>query len=206
MLCRRFGIEGWPGERSVERQLWTLADDLMPATRCADYTQAIMDLGATVCRRAKPLCSTCPFAADCRARQLDAVERLPAARPRPAPPRRECVMLILLDGAGQVLLQRRDSPGVWQGLWSLPQFDEEAAARGRAGELGNGDDGCWLAPVDHAFSHYRLQIRPLLMRTDRRAARIGDNPAWRWIRRAELIDIGLPAPVRRLLADIKEFH
>ena len=206
VLCRLFGIEGFPGERRIEQQLWALTEQLMPARRCADYTQAIMDFGATLCTRSRPACALCPFGNDCQARLQGKVDALPTPRPRRNVPQRECVMLVVCDAAGQVLLQRRDGQGVWQGLWSLPQFDDHAAARAHARAIGMDDEGHPLPEIEHAFTHYRLRIRPRLMRVSRRSLRIGDNPSMRWIDRAALLELGLPAPVRRLLAHLKEFH
>jgi A/G-specific adenine glycosylase len=206
VLCRLFAVQGWPGEAQIERQLWALAEQLMPARQCADYTQAIMDFGATLCTHAKPACESCPLSSACRA-HLDArVEHLPTARPRRPSPRRECVMLVLHDAKGRVLMQRRDGPGVWQGLWSLPQFDGMQQAGEQAQALDAETPGELLAPIEHAFTHYRLRIRPWRARCPEAAPRIGDNPALRWIHRAELLDTAIPAPVRRLLAQIKEFH
>ena len=206
VLCRLFGIQGWPGERAVEQRLWKLAESLLPATRSADYTQAIMDFGATLCSRARPGCTRCPFAGDCLALANDQVAALPARRPPRQIPQRECVMLVLHDAEGRILLQRRDGPGVWQGLWSLPQFDGAAEAtdfaRGQSAATGPRP----LPPIEHAFTHYRLRIHPQLLATSGAGLRIGDNPTMRWIHRAELLELGLPAPVRRLLAAIKEFN
>ncbi|MCK7595276.1 A/G-specific adenine glycosylase [Pseudomarimonas salicorniae] len=207
VLCRLFGIEGWPGERRIEQQLWTLAASLMPDERCADYTQAIMDFGATLCSRARPACAICPFSDDCEARLSSRVDSLPTPRPRREVPQRECSMLVLCDPDGRLLLQRREGSGVWQGLWSLPQFEAAEAARDFAVSLGARDDGRPLEPVEHAFTHYRLRIHPLRFDLPGRSApRIGDNPATRWITRSELLELGLPAPVRRLVSHIKEFR
>jgi A/G-specific adenine glycosylase len=206
VLCRLFAVQGWPGEAQVQKRLWALAEQLMPSRHCADYTQAIMDLGATLCTRAQPNCAACPLSNRCRARLDGSVDSLPAARPQRPSPWRECVMLVLQDAQGRVLMQRRDGPGVWQGLWSLPQFEGLPQASERALTLGAETSGEPLTPIEHAFTHYRLRIQPWRARCPSARARIGDNPALRWISRAELPDTGIPAPVRRLLEQLKEFH
>lgn len=206
VLSRLWGIEGWPGERSIERRMWSLAEALMPSQRCADYTQAIMDFGATLCSRSRPGCSRCPFSDRCAARADGRVDALPTPRPRRALPQRECTMLVLHNTQGEVLLQRRDGPGVWQGLWSLPQFQDGAEAAAFADASGADPELGALPAIEHVFSHYRLRIHPQTRAVGRTAARIGDNPSLRWIARAELPDVGLPAPVRLLLAHIKEFR
>jgi A/G-specific adenine glycosylase len=203
VLCRAFGIDGWPGQREVEKRLWELADTLMPGQRCADYTQAIMDLGATVCRRARPDCAGCPLRDGCAAYASARVAELPQRKPGKALPQRYCEMLVLLDDAGRVLLQRRPETGVWAGLWSLPEFaDADARCLFANGNRAR-DAAAPLPGIDHVFSHYRLRIAPYLSRADA-AARIGDNTAQRWATRAELAAIGLPAPIRRLLATLTE--
>ncbi|GIX35670.1 MAG: A/G-specific adenine glycosylase [Lysobacteraceae bacterium] len=204
VLCRLHGIEGWPGRREVENRLWELAARLMPAQRCADYTQALMDFGATWCSRAMPRCKACPFASDCVAWTTGRVETLPTPRPARPLPQRRCLMLVLRDASGKILLQRRDRPGVWQGLWSLPEFASKAAMERFAQALGAASKARRLAPLQHAFSHYRLRIQPYLQAVPAAPARIGDNPALRWTAPAELPDTGLPAPVRRLLDQLEE--
>ena len=203
VLCRVFGIDGWPGQREVEKRLWALADTLMPDERCADYTQAIMDLGATLCRRARPDCAGCPLRGDCAAHASARVAELPQRKPGKTLPQRHCEILVLLDDDGRVLLQRRPETGVWAGLWSLPEFADADARRLFAAGYRSRDAAAPLAPIDHVFSHYKLRIAPYLQRADS-GTRISDNGGQRWATRTELADIGLPAPIRRLLATLTE--
>ena len=121
VLARFHGLHGWHGSGPVQRALWNLADRHTPATRTADYTQAIMDLGATVCTRARPRCGDCPLGNACIARRDGLVEVLPTPKPARAIPERETTMLIVHDPAGRVLLERRPPSGVWGSLWSLPE-------------------------------------------------------------------------------------
>jgi A/G-specific adenine glycosylase len=206
VLSRLFAIDGWPGERRVEMQLWALAESLMPTTRCADYTQALMDFGATLCTRARPACAICPFADHCAARREGRVDELPARRPKRSTPQRDCVMLVLHDPSGRVLLQRREGAGVWQGLYSLPQFEDGAALQAFTDSLAAADSPRALPPIEHAFTHYRLRIQPLMLAAVAAAPRIGDNQGSRWISREDMLEVGMPAPVRRLLAHLKEFR
>lgn len=202
VLCRLAGIDGWPGAPAVERQLWALAGTLLPRARLADYTQAQMDFGATLCTRANPACAACPLQADCAALRQGRVAELPQPRPGKPLPERTAHMLVLEDGGGRVLLQRRPPTGVWAGLWSLPQHagvDEarEWFDRHLAGDFGRARRA---APFVHAFSHYRLRIHPHHALARPRPS-VGDTGDVRWASRAELAAIGLPAPVRRLLMD-----
>lgn len=203
VLCRVFGIEGWPGQPAVEKRLWAIAETLLPPTRLADWTQAQMDFGATLCTRANPACALCPLQEPCVARRGGRTADLPTPKPGKPLPQREAHLLLTEDGEGRVLLQRRPPTGVWAGLWSLPQLDDAAQARAwfRAHLRGDATAAQALAPIEHAFSHYRLRLHPLRMHTEGLQPRIADNDGLRWARRAELSTIGLPAPIRKLLQE-----
>ncbi len=200
VLCRIFGIEGWPGSPSVEKTLWPLATALLPSKRLADYTQAIMDFGASQCRRSKPDCISCPFAAECVAHQTHRVAELPQSRPKKVLPQRECTMLVLQSEDGRVLLERRPPVGVWASLWSLPQFETHALAYEYAHSRGIAtDDIQQRTAIDHVFSHYRLQITPLHARCAELPLRVADDNHQRWLSRPEVEKLGMPAPVRRII-------
>ncbi len=203
VLTRYHGIHGHPGESAVEKQLWLHADAHTPTARVADYTQAIMDLGATACTRTRPLCQACPLAAECVARRDNLVARLPSPRPAKAAPTRETVMLILRDADGRVLLERRGAQGVWPGLWSLPEAADIDGAWRLARQHARIDDAQALAPFTHVFSHYRLRVEPLLFEGATAVHGIADNPALRWCDAGELALLGLPAPVRKLLQNLE---
>ncbi len=177
VLARHFGIEGWPGEKAVEARLWQRAEDVMPLRNIETYTQALMDLGATLCTRAQPRCGACPVRASCKARRDGRVADIPAARPRKALPLRETRWLVMRD-RGRVLLERRPPKGVWAGLWSFP---ERCRARGTE-----------LPTVEHGFTHFRLRIRPFLV--EKRPGAAG-----RWWKLEDALAAAVPAPVRRLL-------
>lgn len=119
VLCRCFGIEGFPGEAAIERRLWRLAESLLPAEDLAPYTQGLMDLGATVCVRGKPDCAACPLCKQCVAFVAGRQMELPAARPRKQLPERTVTQLLLSDGH-EILLERRPAAGIWGGLLSFP--------------------------------------------------------------------------------------
>lgn len=203
VLARLFGIEGWPGLPKVEKQLWAIAANLLPEARLADYTQAQMDFGATLCTRADPACAACPLREACVAHREGRTAELPHPKPGKPLPEREARMLLVEDDRGRVLLQRRPPTGVWAALWSLPEHADAAASRDwfdqhLAGDFARAEV---LAPVLHGFTHYRLRILPMRVAGVRPRDAVGDNPGLRWASRAELQAIGLPAPVRRLLED-----
>lgn len=204
VLTRYHGIAGYPGEREIEKQLWLHADTHTPAERAADYTQAIMDMGATLCVRTRPLCAMCPVRSDCIAHRDNLTTQLPTPKPGKAIPLRSTIMLILRDAHGHVLLQRRGAQGVWSGLWSLPEADDTDHAWREAQRRARIDDAQPLTPFVHVFSHYRLQIQPLLFDGAAPAHAIADNADLRWCAIADLPALGLPAPVRSLLMTLPE--
>ncbi|MGN2242632.1 A/G-specific adenine glycosylase [Frateuria sp. GZRR33] len=202
VLTRYHGIEGHPGLSAVEKQLWERAEAHTPQERVADYTQAIMDLGATVCVRSRPLCPACPLAGGCIARREGRTAQLPTPKPGKTLPTRGTTMLVLRDARGRVLLERRGPNGVWSGLWSLPEATGHEAAWRLAQTHAQLDDAQALTPFVHVFSHYRLEVEPLLFDGATGHPSIADNASLRWYARDEWTDLGLPAPVRTLLESL----
>ena len=206
VLCRVFGIEGFPGERAVEERLWALAKSLLPedAGDIGVYIQAQMDLGATVCTRTRPACETCPLARQCVARALGRVAELPAARPRKTPPRRATRMAVVMLN-DYVLLERRPPAGIWGGLLALPEIPEGIQIETWAmRNLGiDQADVRALPPLVHVFTHFTLDIAP--WRIDLPAApRMLSEPTWQWLALEQIGFAALPAPVRRILEGVIE--
>jgi A/G-specific adenine glycosylase len=199
VLARHFAIPGWPGMPQVERELWTRADSLLPDSAIESYTQALMDLGATLCRGRAPLCALCPVKATCAAHATGSVAAYPAPRPRRALPQRSTVMLVLVH-EDDVLLEKRPPTGVWGGLWCLPEAEDGRGALALAARFASGlGPPRRLAKVAHGFTHFALDIHPLLARAERRLPLLAEAPlAWTPITRVR--DEALPAPVRRILA------
>ncbi|WP_411832631.1 A/G-specific adenine glycosylase [Pseudoxanthomonas mexicana] len=204
VLARYHGIAGWPGLPAIEKQLWALAEGHLPHARMADYTQAQMDFGATLCTRTNPACVLCPLQADCVARREGLTDALPTPRPGKPLPEREATALLLENARGEVLLQRRPTTGIWASLWTLPQADTDAALREWSARHLHGDyDAAEALPVIvHTFTHYRLHLQPLRLRKVALRDAVGDNDALRWIAPADLPSLGLPAPIRKLLSAV----
>ncbi len=199
VLTRYHGIHGYPGQGAVEKELWRRAEQHTPHTRVADYTQAIMDLGATVCTRSQPRCTECPLADSCVALRDHLTEVLPERRRAKALPERHTVMLLLRDADRRILLHKRGPQGVWAGLWSLPEADTTQAAREQASRYARIGQARPLDPFTHTFSHYRLHVTPLLFLGVASGNVIADDGHSRWCTREDLASLGLPAPVRALL-------
>ncbi|HEY2345938.1 MAG TPA: A/G-specific adenine glycosylase [Xanthomonadaceae bacterium] len=199
LLCRHRGVHGWPGSAATQKQLWRIAEDALPEARVADYTQALMDLGATVCTPSSPDCEACPLREDCIALHDDVVAWLPERKPAKPLPERETFALVVRDHEGRILLQRRPPTGVWALLWSLPEARDPDDAQAWLARHAHVHDHEVLPEIPHVFSHYRLCIRPLLWRDARARDAIGDNADLRWQACDALDDIGLPAPIRKLI-------
>ncbi|NYF18833.1 A/G-specific adenine glycosylase [Xanthomonas sp. JAI131] len=205
VLTRYHGIAGYPGLPAVEKPLWAIAQAHVAAVadrRMADYTQAQMDFGATLCTRANPACVLCPLQDDCVARRDGLVEALPTPKPGKTLPEREALALLLENAAGELLLQRRPASGIWASLWTLPQAESESELRAwfEREIRGRGfDDAEPMPPIVHTFSHYRLHLQPLRLRKVALRDAVRDNDDLRWVARADLSALGLPAPIRKLL-------
>jgi A/G-specific adenine glycosylase len=201
VLTRYHGIEGYPGLPAVEKRLWSLAEAHLPATRLADYTQAQMDLGATLCSRSDPACVLCPLQDDCVARVEGRTANLPTPKPGKVVPQKHACVLWLLNAEGEVLMQRRPATGIWASLWTLPQADDAVSSRAWFEQqlCGDFNEVEPLPAIDHAFSHYKLRLQPLRLRGVALRDRVGDNDDLRWVARGEFASLGIPAPIRKLL-------
>lgn len=199
VLARHFAVAGFPGEKRVENRLWQLAEKQLPSRAIGRYTQAIMDLGATLCTRASPACTQCPLARSCRARTLGRIADFPAPRPAKALPTRHTHMLLLVR-AGKLLLVKRPSSGIWGGLWSLPELaqDMEAKAHCRRHFGCNIAAPQPLAPLAHGFTHFKLQIQPLLCRVQK-SVPSARAPGQVWLTLDEAHGAAIPVPVRKLI-------
>jgi A/G-specific adenine glycosylase len=199
VLARFHAVEGSPSLRAVEQQLWKLSEGHMPQSRVGDYTQAIMDLGATVCTRSRPRCEACPLHADCVAHQHGAVNRYPRPRERKPSPIRAAQFLIIRNPAGEVLLEARPPSGIWGGLWSLPELALDSSTQAWCTQQGLRAHQEEKWPVlRHTFTHYHLDIHPVLIDTSGVPATVMDADRWLWYKEASRA-IGVPAPVRKLL-------
>ena len=204
VLTRYLAIPGWPGKADVEKRLWACAENFTPSHHIDDYTQAIMDLGATICTRAKPQCEQCPLNLDCAGYAQGRVAEYPAPKPRKVLPVKFRQFLMLQDGAGGVLLEKRPPTGIWGGLWSFPEVTvEENISHWCKKNLGCGIDNLKKWPVvRHTFSHYHLDISPVSARISKFQPSIMEQGRHLWYQPGANIKLGLAAPVKRLLDQI----
>ncbi len=203
VLARVFEVEDAPDSATGAKTLWSLALECTPSARVAEYTQAIMDLGATICTRGNPSCGRCPLAAGCGALASGRIAEIPVARRRaPRPLRQTHVVFALSDG--RVLLERRPAHGIWGGLWAPPEFtDADAAHAFAASRFGSAVATTRkLPPVRHVFTHFDLDIEPWVVELKANVGRLAEGD-FRWHELASIDAVGLPAPVARLLEELR---
>ncbi len=200
VLARFKAVNGWPGNSQVNKALWTLSAQLTPKVRVADYTQAMMDLGATICTRSKPACDRCPLESHCIARQKGIVSLLPTPKPRKQLPVKSLILLMLSNHLNEVYLEKRPPAGIWGGLWSLPEFDDiDAAHNWCLAKKISAYDPQMLDVQRHTFSHYHLDYKTLLMRIDNPINFVMEANQAVWYNPKQKDALGLPAPIKLLL-------
>lgn len=204
VLSRYHAVEGWPGTPAVERELWRLAEQHTPMQRIHHYTQAIMDLGATLCTRSRPACDRCPQQQECRAYAQGTQRQFPAAKPRKSLPQRGTTLLLVFDEAGELLLERRPPAGIWGGLWSLPELPAQMTPEAWCNTHGVAiRERHTHTPFRHTFSHFHLEITPLELRVCSTVPNVIMEPAGLvWYKPYSVNQLGLPAPIRRLLEQL----
>ncbi|HEY0799344.1 MAG TPA: NUDIX domain-containing protein, partial [Steroidobacteraceae bacterium] len=178
-----------------------------PMHEVAAYTQAIMDLGATLCTRVRPACTVCPMNAGCIAALEGRQAELPGRKQTRVRRSREATLLIAqtgTNGSTAVLVERRPTSGVWGGLWSPPQFDSEREAlEWCLKEFGDAAESQSLPPIDHAFTHFDLRLNPLQVFC-RPSAEVGEGDDRIWYQLDAPPRIGLPQPIRQLFERLRD--
>jgi A/G-specific adenine glycosylase len=201
VLARFYGIQGWPGQSSISKTLWQLSETLTPIHRVAEYTQAIMDLGATLCTRHKPQCHQCPVATDCIALKTKRVSELPTPRSQQKIPIKHCLMPVLIHPQSGVYLQKRPPTGIWGGLWSLPEdSDQDGIIQWFNQRLVDESVLQWLPVRKHTFSHFHLHFQPVLAISDQ-CLMVSEVNRTGWFKIGNSHP-AMPAPIQKLLNDI----
>lgn len=201
VLARYCGIDGWTGDRKVEARLWEQAERLLPQKEVAIYTQALMDMGATVCTRTRPRCAECPVNTDCVALRTGRVAHLPTPRPRKDTPLREANFLLLKSG-DEIMLEKRPANGIWGGLWCAPQVDgaeESSYLLGNSMQIIRRTE---LEAFTHVFTHFKLSIRPVLIDLANKPARIEQGESV-WLELGAALGAAIPSPLRKILLSLQ---
>ena len=199
VLARFYAVEGWSGKADVAKQLWQFAEHNTPYTRAGDYTQAMMDMGATLCTRSKPKCNYCPLLSGCSAQAQDKVSEFPHSKPKKTLPVRQTLMLIIENQYSEKLLYQRPPSGLWGGLWSLPQVADLRDVQAECGLDIDINAAVYLTPVRHTFSHFHLDITPVRVSLKTDSQHIMEALPTLWYNSAQPAEVGLAAPVKKLL-------
>ncbi|MDI1308899.1 MAG: A/G-specific adenine glycosylase [Methylotenera sp.] len=204
VLARHFLVEGWPSSPKVEKELWLLAEKLLPEQGMVAYTQGLMDLGATLCTRSKPKCGHCPLNTNCKALNAQRIHELPTPKPRKTIPEKNTTMLILRRG-DEILLEKRPSTGIWGGLWSFPEAensqDTEAIILNKYGIIAEND--ITLANLTHVFTHFKLHICPQILQVVKQQPQV-NQAAHMWVNIEDAIGAAIPTPIRKILLSMQK--
>ncbi len=205
VLARHHGVEGWPGKAAVASVLWQHAESHTPESDVADYTQAMMDLGATVCTRTKPGCNNCPIAGSCAAHGDGRETDFPGKREKKTKPHRK-IHMVLLHCDDSVYLERRPEAGIWGGLWSFPELgsEEELAGWCESELRARPADITKLETVHHSFTHFDLDIEPITVRVNDCSRKVADSDDGTWYELASPRKLGIAAPVNGLIQKLRE--
>ena len=204
VLARYHAVDGWPGQTDTLNQLWAIAEEHTPKNRSNDYTQAMMDMGATICTRSRPKCAQCPLQSGCIAYAQGEQTRYPGKKPKKTLPEKSVQLLMLRNPSGEILLQQRPPQGIWGGLWSFPELaidaDAEAYAQGSFGKVVNSET--WNS-YRHTFSHYHLDITPVLIQLAKTPGVVSSGGS-HWYSLHQPDALGLAAPVKKLLEKLSQ--
>ena len=210
VLARYHALHGWTGKAKTQQQLWLFAEQHTPEKQLADYTQAIMDLGATLCKRGKPVCRQCPLVEGCEAYATDQVDLLPTPKPKKTLPVKTVRMLLLKNALSDVLLEKRPPTGIWGGLWSLPEMPVSEPVNDWCElnyQLKASDVDEWPV-VRHTFSHFHLDITPCVVQVNNPSQSVMEAQSRVWYKPSQQDSmqpaLGLAAPVSQLLNRLNE--
>lgn len=204
VLSRFFLIKGFPEQAQVKKQLWSYADLCMPHEQCADYTQAIMDLGALCCTTHKPNCMSCPLGPNCEANKQGMQKQLPEKRPVKPIPIQEQQFLVLTNKQGQIFLEKRPPSGVWGGLYCLPTvaIDSCPLTFIKSKYDLQGQTPVPVMELKHRFSHFQLNIKAIYIAVNTRGTRLGEHNG-QWFTKDQFAEIGLAKPTKIILNSVK---
>ena len=202
VLARFFAIEDDLSKPVHEREMWQLAESLCPEQRNHDYTQAIMDLGATVCTPKKPLCLYCPMQKNCKAHQQGLEQELPYKKPKKAVPTRFAKVL-LVQFNDEWLWQQRPSTGLWGGLWCLPIVEQDAEFQNLCAQL---DLKTVQAQVEisHSFTHFTWKLQAYIFHIDKDQQEfIQTELGGTWLSSQQAVALGVPTAMKKLISLIE---
>ena len=204
VLARTHAISGWPGKSTVLKELWQISEQLTPEKNVEQYTQAMMDLGATVCTRSKPTCEACPLDNLCLAKQENLQLNYPGKKKKSTIPTKHQYFYLLTNSSNQILMEKRPPTGIWGGLWTPPTCEHSDSSKNAFQQTYNinSADENYLPEFRHTFSHFHLQLHPIRVEsTDSRS--VNENNL-KWDSIDNWLTQGIPAAVRKILLQLKE--
>ncbi len=203
VLSRFYAVKGWPGKSATAKRLWTLAEHNTPKSHGADYTQGIMDLGATVCTRSRPLCGQCPLQRECLAHATGKEKEFPERRPKKIKEQKSTNMLLVRHGA-KIYLERRPREGIWGGLYSFPEVasEDQIPIWIRTVFKSEVTSIKAVSVMRHSFTHFDLNIHPFLVSLNIEQAAISEELGSIWYKPGSMAKIGIPAPITDLIQTV----
>ena len=204
VLARYHALEGWSGTPANQKKLWHYAELHVPDHYNAEYTQAMMDMGATLCTRSKPLCLMCPLNEDCAALKTGRPQDYPAPKPAKTLPHKTLWLAVVRNAQGEILLHKRPPTGIWGGLWSGQEFASAEALMEWADTMGASASRLKLANFEHSFSHYRLTMHPIVLDLQAEPARVMEADSSVWYNRAQDFQGGLSSAAQFILQQLDQ--
>ncbi len=201
VLARCFMVEGWYGVKKVENQLWQLSEQLTPKDGVTQFNQAMMDLGSSLCSRSKFDCEPCPLKSRCLAFTHNKVGEFPHSKPKKQVPKKSCTMLIPVIN-GQTYMEKRPNSGIWGGLHCFLEFADKDQAQQYVAQQGWQGRAHELESFTHIFSHFQLNINPMVVQLDKVPAALADGGLLDYDLEDEP-QVGLAAPTKKLLKQLK---
>ncbi|MCW8444328.1 A/G-specific adenine glycosylase [Fluoribacter gormanii] len=201
VLTRFFSIKGYPEQAQIKKRLWELANSCMPQEHCADYTQAIMDLGAMCCTPKNPNCLNCPLQNSCMAFKHEEQHLYPTKKIKKPLPTQYQQLLVLYNEQGHIYLEKRPPVGLWGGLWCLPNLNEGDSPLDfiRLNYDLSGETPRKLIAFKHRFSHFHLEINALSIKTKVLGKMLYEKQG-KWFAKEEINSLGLAQPTSKILS------
>jgi A/G-specific adenine glycosylase len=205
VLARFSATEGWPGRSEVVQKLWLVAETYTPEKRIADYTQAMMDLGATLCTRSSPNCEHCPLVSDCIAHREGNQTNYPGKKPKKKLPVRSAFFLLIQNPQGEILLQQNPPAGLWGGLWVMPQIESHNQLAEHCLTMGLKIIDHQILPAQrHTFSHFHLDYQPIRINASEDSSAVAEGRNQVWYNPQKPLSLGMPAPIKALLSNAQK--
>lgn len=202
VFCRFYGIKEYAGVSTIKNKLWELAERNLPSKDISIYTQALMDLGATICKVNSPSCKDCPIKKKCESHKRNWIDHIPAKKPKKKIPTRDVYALVVEKGE-YILLEKRIRSSVWEGLWSLPEIHKDCQPQKWVKDF-LGEEvyiGLRKGSTLATFSHYKMRLFFEHIQIHKPINKV-INEKFKWVDKEEIKHIALPTPIKKLLEGI----